>query len=68
MHTAIGDGVRHVLDGNPLDATKALASVGYTNHKRVHTATKRAFNEMSDSAAWPRGWAEPWWTPSLPST
>lgn len=54
--TAIGDGVRQVLDGKPLDAKKALASVGYTVSKRADTATKRTFYEVADSTDRPRGW------------
>lgn len=53
---AIGEGVRHVLNGEPLDAKKAMASVGYTVSKRVDTATKRSFYEVSDSTDRPRGW------------
>jgi hypothetical protein len=52
----IGDGVRQALDGNPLDARTVLTSVGYTLSKRVDTATRRAFYEVSDSTNQPRGW------------
>lgn len=54
--TAIGDAVRLVLDGKPLDAKEALAAVGYTIHKRVDTATRRSFYEVSESADRSRGW------------
>lgn len=54
--TAIGDGVRRVLDGELLDAKNVLASVGYTLSKRVDTATRRAFYEVSDRTDRPRGW------------
>lgn len=54
--TAIGDGVQHVLDGKPVEAKHAMAAIGYTLHKRVDTATKRSFYEVSDSTDRPRGW------------
>ena len=54
--TAIGDGVQRVLDGKPLDAKEALAAVGYTLRKRVDTATKRSFSEVSENPDTSRGW------------
>jgi hypothetical protein len=54
--TAIGDGVQHVLDGEPLDAKKTLAAIGYTLYKRVDTATRRTFYEVADGTSQPRGW------------
>ena len=56
QRTVIGDGVRQVLDGKPLEAKQAMASFGYTLHKRVDTPTKRSFYEVSDSTGLPRGW------------
>lgn len=52
--TAVGDGVRDVLDGIFRDAEVKLGTVGYALRKRVDTATERVFYELSDTRR--RGW------------
>jgi hypothetical protein len=54
--TAIGDGVRRVLDNAPDEARNVLAAVGYTLRERVDTATQRAYHEISDDIGTSRGW------------
>ncbi|WP_206796031.1 hypothetical protein [Amycolatopsis sp. MtRt-6] len=53
---AIKYGVELALNGKLVDANEALAPVGYRLSKRVDTATKRTFYEVSESADRSRGW------------